>query len=109
MKYYLSDELKGRIDTNKNNNLVDDVSSINIQNISIDAGYVFMQYYTQKALLKSKFSIDYFELGNEINNFTSPAEFKLKSIKKDDNKFLVTIFIEEILFWEKLYEKNNDQ
>jgi hypothetical protein len=109
MKLYLSDELKGRIDTNKSQEcLKDEHTMCYVQNIDINKGYVYLQYHSKSLTLKSKITFTCFTLGDKVNYFSSPVAFKLISIKKDDNKLLVTIFIEENLFWEKLNEKDND-
>lgn len=109
MKYYVSNELKGRIDMNSSQAPFDQSqSTCHVQNIDVCEGYVYLQYYCKSLLLKPRITFDCLTISDKVRHFLSPMEFKLKSIKKDDNKLLVTIFIEDELFWEKLDEKDHD-
>lgn len=106
MKFYLSEELKGRIDTNF---VEQKEKKFKVTQLFFNNDYAYMHIITDDTTINKHFTIKSFNFLGSDKHFREPVKFTLKSIKKYENSCEAVIFIEESKFWEYLHEKDINQ
>ena len=106
MKHILiSSELVGRVDTDKFLETVEEKQTLkNIVRIEKKYATIFIDHYGNTIM--QDYCYDAIELNNTLINFHNPIKFNFKKFYWDSNlkSNIITIQINDNIFWEALYE-----
>jgi hypothetical protein len=107
MSFLISESLKDKIDldTLTKEDMHDGLTNYELFELTVSDNKVYLSLYSNNFVIKNYYMIKKVNSNFKSLYFKENMKFKFKSIKNYNNKTVLTIFIDEKLFWENIEDE----